>query len=59
MEETEIVFLFKGVIMDENGEQILPMPRLFSNLEEAQIWIGQEYKVIPGRRQGDRIVERA
>lgn len=51
----EVVFLFHGIVMDERGAQVEPQPKLFSSVEEAQTFMGEDYKVLPGERTGNKI----
>jgi len=54
----ETIYLYKGALLQENGECALPIPRLFTSLSDARAWARQEgftIRIVLGVRTGDRL----
>lgn len=61
VDDREVIFLYNGALLDEDGNSAVAIPRLFhSNVVAAQIWIdqqGYDARVVRGQRVGDKLIE--
>lgn len=54
-----ILFLYNGVLMDEDGECATRFAPIFSSVEQAEKWLVDNDvrgNVLAGRRRGDHII---